>query len=259
MWTTRPIEQANRRALTLLAVGGVLGVLLGLVSALHGVTLSSVAALPDDAITLVNGKPIREEEYANALALLAGDKRNALTDEDRAYVLTRLIEEELLVQHGITSGVVDTDRSVRRAMTQALLDSIIAESASELPTEDELRAFYQQHLALFTMQAPAQREIEQAMVETPAFALIRERVEAAYLQYARDEALREYLGWLRAEAKIVLAPEATLLKNLPCPPFFKGGNPKRPLSQGGPCEARGDFSAPTAEVTPFQERSGMLQ
>jgi hypothetical protein len=202
MWTTRPIEQANRYALMLLAVGGVLGVLLGLVSALHGVNRSSVEVLPDDAIALVNGKPIREDEYVNALALLAGDKRGALTDEDRAHVLTRLIEEELLVQHGISSGIVDTDRSVRRAMTQALLDSIIAESASELPTEEELRTFYQQHLSLFAMQSPAQKEIGQATTQTPALAPIRERVEAAYLQYARDEALREYLGWLRAEAKI---------------------------------------------------------
>ena len=191
----------------LLAVGGVLGVLLGVVTALHGVNLSSVEELPDDVIALVNGKLIREDEYINALALLAGDKRGALTDEDRAHVLTRLIEEELLVQQGISRGIVDTDRSVRRAMTQALLDSLIAESASDLPTAEELRNFYQQHLSLFVMHSPAQKEIGQTTAETPAFAHIRERVEAAYLQHARDEALREYLGWLRAEAKIVLAPE----------------------------------------------------
>jgi hypothetical protein len=186
----------------LLAVGGVLGGLLGLFSALHSVDLSPVAAPPEDAIALVNGKPIREDEYANALALLAGDKRGALTNEDRAHVLTRLIEEELLVQHGIASGMVDTDRSVRRVMTQALLDSIIAESASELPTEEELQTFYQQHLSLFTLRFPADGEAEKTTTETSAFAHIRERVEAAYLQRARDDALREYLSWLRAEAKI---------------------------------------------------------
>lgn len=203
MWTTQPIERANRRALILLAVGGVIGVLLGLMSALQRVDFSSsVEALPDNAIALVNGRPIREDEYVNALALLAGDQRSALTDEDRAHVLTRLIEEELLVQHGIASDIVDTDRTVRRAMTQALMDSIVAESASELPTDAELQTFYEQHRALFTLQSPADGATEKTMTETPAFIHIRERVEATYLQQARDKALREYLEWLRAEAKI---------------------------------------------------------
>jgi hypothetical protein len=191
----------------LLAVGGVLGVLLGLIAALRKVDFSTVKALPDDAIALVNGKPIREDEYLNALALLAGDKRSALTDQDRAHVLTRLIEEELLVQHGVASGVVDTDRSVRRVMTQALMDSIIAESASELPTEEELRSFYEQHLSLFSSQFPADGAAEETTRETPAFTHVREQVAAMYLQYARDEALREYVSWLRSEAKIVLGPE----------------------------------------------------
>jgi hypothetical protein len=192
----------------LLAVGGVIGVLLGVIFALHGVDFSSVEALPDDAIALVNGKPIREDEYINALALLGGDKRGALTDEDRAHVLTRLIEEELLVQHGIASGVVDTDRSVRRAMTQALLDSIIAESASELPTEEELRTFYEQQSVLFTMQPTGRGELgKEVAAEASTFAQAREQVAATYLQRARDNALREYLGWLRAEAEIALAPE----------------------------------------------------
>jgi hypothetical protein len=197
----------------LLAVGGMLGVLVGALSALWNVNVPTVAALPADAIALVNGKPIREEEYANALTLLAGDKRDVLTDEDRTHVLTRLIEEELLVQHGIASGVVDTDRSVRRAMTQALMDSIIAESASALPTEEELRAFYQQHLSLFTMQSPADGKTEKAMTETSAFAPIRERVETAYLQRARDDALREYVSWLRSEAKIVVFLPSPLAGN----------------------------------------------
>lgn len=186
----------------LLAVGGVSGVLLGLLSTLHSVDSASVGALPDDAIALVNGKAIREDEYVTALALLAGDKRSALTDQDRAHVLTRLIEEELLVQHGIASGVVDTDRTVRRAMTQALMDSIVAASASELPTDAELRTFYEQQQSRFTLQSPADGATEKTMAETPGFMRIREQVAAAYLQQARDKALREYLEWLRAEAKI---------------------------------------------------------
>ena len=180
-----------------------IGVLLGVISALRGVDISTVEALPDDAIALVNGKPIREEEYMNAVALLAGDKRGTLTDADRAHVLTRLIEEELLVQQGIAGGLVDVDRAVRETITTAMLDAIMAESASEQPTEEELRAFYQQHHPRFH-DAPS---VADAAVGTD-FEALRERVETAYIQQRRDDALREYLGWLRGEAKIVIAPEA---------------------------------------------------
>jgi len=194
----------------LLAVGSVIGVLCGALFARWNASVPTGEALPADTIALINGKSVREEEYANALALFAGDKRDAPTDEDRAHVLTRLIEEELLVQHGIASGVVDTDRSVRRAITQALLDSIIAESASELPSEEELRTFYEQHLALFPLPPLADGKIEQARTETSTFTHLREQVEAAYLQRMRDDALREYLHWLRAEAKIVVFPPSSL-------------------------------------------------
>lgn len=200
----RPIERADRRALLLLAVGGVLGALLGFMAALHDRDFSSVAEPPDDAIALVNGKPIREDEYESALTLLAGDKRGALTDGDRAHVLTRLIEEELLVQQGIASGMVDTDRAVRRAMTQALLDSIVAESASELPTEEELQSFYERHRSLFAPQPPTAGATHDTLKRTSAFAHARERVVTLYFQHARDEALRAYLDWLRAEAKIAV-------------------------------------------------------
>jgi hypothetical protein len=201
----RATDHINRSSLILLAVGGVIGVLLGVLSALHSTDVSSTATLPDDAIALVNGKPIRAEEYDSALTLLAGDKRSALTDEDRAHVLTRLIEEELLVQHGIASGVVDTDRSVRKAMTQALMDSIVAESVSERPSEEELQTFYEQHLSLFSA-----RTTNEAVM----FSDVREQVAEVYFQRARDEALREYLSWLRTEAKVVLAPEIRAPKDL---------------------------------------------
>jgi hypothetical protein len=204
MWTTRAIDYANRFSLVLLAIGGVIGVLLGILSALWNVDVLPSAALPEDAIALVNGKAIRAEEYESAMALFAGDKRSALTDEDRAHVLTRLIEGELLVQHGIAGGIVDTDRSVRKAMTQALMDSIVAESAVGLPSEEELQAFYRQHRSLFS---------SQTTTETVTFRDVREQVEAAFLQRARDEALREYLSWLRAEAKVVLAPEVMVSEN----------------------------------------------
>ena len=203
-------EQANGRALLLLAVGSVIGVLLGVVAAFQGNSLDE-SVLPGDVIALVNGRPISEEEYARAMALLASDKRTGITDVDRAHVLNRLIEEELLIQQGVENGLVDSDHAVRKTITQAMLASVVAESASAQPSMDELRAFYTANPSLFTRSAltdAVQVTAGGKAGEPPSFEEIRTQVEAAYLRRSQDEALREYLEWLRTEAEIVLAPEA---------------------------------------------------
>jgi hypothetical protein len=202
-------EKANQRALLLLAAGSVVGILLGAATAFHK-SGSDASVLLDGASALVNGKSNREEDYARALALVEGDKRSEITAEDRARVLDRLIEEELLIQRGIAIGLVDSNRSVRKAITQAMLTSSVAESVSTQPSEDELCAFYAENPSLLTRSAGAadgQVATEKQATEPPPFADLREQVEGAYLQRSRDDALREYLEWLRDEAKIALAPE----------------------------------------------------
>ena len=189
--------RADRRAVMLLALGSLVGLCLGLVSALGGAP-PSADRLPADAIAVVNGAPIRTDDYRRAVAMLAGDKRNPLTRADRVHVLERLIEEELLVQAAISEGLVDHDRAVRQAMTRAMLAVIVTDSASARPSREELRAFHADNAALFT-QADETRP--------PAFEEIRSRVEAVYLQRAKDTALRQYLAWLHDEAEIARAPE----------------------------------------------------
>lgn len=204
-----PISRTNRRALVLLATGAVLGITLGAWSAFSGKRFAK-SIPPDDAIAVVNGKAITTGEYASAVALLAGDKRTALTDEDRLYVLNRLIEEELLIQRGIEIGLVDSDRTVRKSIAQAMLASAVTDSASTQPSQDELRAFYRQNLSLFASSSPNPNIQATAGGEAgklPPFEEVHEQVEATYLQHARDEALRAYLQWLHDEAKIAIAAE----------------------------------------------------
>ena len=175
--------QANRRALLLLAAGSVVGILLGVAVAWYERD-ATTGALPDGAIALVNGRPIREEDYARAVALVERDKRTEVTDEDRARVLDRLIEEELLIQRGIAIGLVDSNRAVRKAITQAMLASSVAESVSVRPSEDELRTFYVENPSLFARSAEVadgQVAVERQAMGIPTFADIREQVEAAYL------------------------------------------------------------------------------
>ena len=190
---TRP----DRRACTLLAIGAVLGIVLGATSALE--PQGSRADGPRaDAVALVNGRVIRTEEYLRTCSLLARDKRTEMTDADRARVLDRLIDEELLLQHGIEMGILDSDRVVRGAITTAMMTSIVAESASATPSESDLRAFHKNNRSHFV----------EASGVVPDFPDVRDEVEEAYLNRARSRSLREYIDWLREEAEIVLSPEA---------------------------------------------------
>jgi parvulin-like peptidyl-prolyl isomerase len=100
-------------------------------------------ALPEGVAARVNGEPIYRSELDAALEMLARDKRNPLEDGDRAHVLDRLIEEELLVQRGLAIGLVESDRTVRKNIVTAMIDSVVMESRSETATDDELRSFYE--------------------------------------------------------------------------------------------------------------------
>lgn len=203
-------ETANRRAVVLLALGSVVGICLGVLSALRGdqaIFHELPNGLPKDAIAVVNGKKISTDEYHRAVAMLASDKRSALTEADRVHVLNRLIEEELLIQGAITHGLVETDRAVRKAITQAMLAAIVTDSASARPTEEELRALYQKNAGVFSQVRGAGQPLR---TQLPAFEQIQNQLEELYLQQAKDTALGEYLAWLRDEAEITFAPKEEL-------------------------------------------------
>ncbi len=188
------------RARMLLLTAAVIAVLLG---ASRSLTTDggagNVARLPADAAAVVNGRTIRTEELERAVDLLRNDKRNPLTPEDESRVLRRLVEEELLIQRGVDMGLVDTDRAVRRAITGAIVASVIAESASKPPSREELEAFREKRLRENGNQAAGSR--------SPAaqpFEDIREAIEEAYIDSLRKKALRDYVDWLRYEADITL-------------------------------------------------------
>ena len=149
------------RAQILLASGAVLGILLATAGSLR---LPDAGRLPKDAIARVNERIVRTEEFARALALLAKDKRNPLTAEDRARVLDRLIEEELLIQRGVELGFLSSERSVRKAIATVMLDSILVETRSRRVSDAELRRFLDENRAYFT--PPGSVRVQQLLFRT---------------------------------------------------------------------------------------------
>ena len=117
--------RSHRAALKLLLAGASMGVLLGALSALSD--QSNEPYLSATAVASVNHQQIRLAEYQRALGMFASDKREPLTEDDRSLVLQRLIDEELLIQHGITSGLIRTDMAVRSAALEFVLAGLMIE------------------------------------------------------------------------------------------------------------------------------------
>ncbi len=142
-------EGQSTRPLLLLTVGAVLGVIL----AAAGLVRSgrpSTSTLPASAVARVNDELIRSEDYQRAVTGLAQDKRDALDDAQRRHVLDRLIDEELLVQRGLELGLARRDSKLRKDLTAAVIDSVVAEFSDAQPSDTELQEFYDQHRDVFT-------------------------------------------------------------------------------------------------------------
>lgn len=153
---------APRRPIVLLAGGAVLGALL----AAAGLTAPGARTLPADVVALVNQAPIRTDDYARMCAAVAGDRRAPLEEADKQRVLDRLIEEELLVQRGLTLDLPRLDRRVRADLTQTVIDGIASQANDREPSDEELHAFYDAHRDVFA--GPGRLRVRQVFVRVTA-------------------------------------------------------------------------------------------
>ncbi len=125
---------ADGRSLKMLAAGSMIAIMLGSLAALGWGSANSLSPL---VAARVNDTDIRQVEYQRALKLFASEKRDPLTDADRSLVLERLIEEELLIQHGVSTGLVREDRGVRAAVLQSMLTGLMAELEAKSGAKEE--------------------------------------------------------------------------------------------------------------------------
>lgn len=154
----------------------------GLAAAIIGAIGAPRLELVSDPAAIVNGVPIPREALARAMLALEADSRNPVTAEREHDVLERLIEEELLVQHGVEIGLAETDFAARRALVQSVLALAITERAGAEPSEQELERFYRENAGFF---APSARF--SASVVFLAGAAAPERVEGARQSLLRGE------------------------------------------------------------------------
>ena len=196
----RPVR-ADRRPLALLAAGAALGVglaLLGLLGAAGGAD-----AIPAGAVARVGDALIADDDYRRALAALAADRRTALDAGERARVLARLVDEELLVQRALALGLARDDRVVRAGLVDAVIAAVTAAARDADPTADGLARFYAEERAFFVR--PGRLRVERVRIRGGDAA----RAAEARRRLAAGEpaaAVREELG----EPEIAPVPDTLL-------------------------------------------------
>ncbi len=139
--------------------------------------------LPPGAIARVGTVLVSRQTFDSAIEGLSADKRNALTPADKAMALSRLIDEELLIQRGQELGLAQSEGSVRKALVDAMIQFAAAEAAGREPSDAQLRTYYDQRPERFTRTA----RLNLRAATLPASA--QARIDAA------REALRQGAGY----------------------------------------------------------------
>lgn len=152
------MTSASRRGRLLLIAGAALGTVLAALGILRTNT-GPMRSLPAGAVALVNGQVIRLDDYERAVNGLVQDRRSGVDAEQRKLVLDRLIEEELLLERALELGLARDDLRVRRALTSAVIESVVSGQESVSPDDAELLAFYNRDRDFFT--SPGQVRVRQ--------------------------------------------------------------------------------------------------
>lgn len=119
---------------------------LGLGALVAGLQLgrdAASSALPPGVVARVGERLILRDEWLKAVAATASERRTPLTAAQQQQILDRLIDEELLVQHGLALGLVQRDQRLRGQLVSEVLFTAGADRSD--PDETELQAYFATH------------------------------------------------------------------------------------------------------------------
>lgn len=139
----------HARALACSAIGAIVGLSIagyGLFTAAGTAT----RAVPDEAVALINGQPILRGDFSTQLESQTGETLATSSRDTQLNVLNDMVREELLVQRSLELNFGETDQDVRNALVSAVTRQITVQVATANPTQQQLRAFYEQNPGRFT-------------------------------------------------------------------------------------------------------------
>ena len=128
----------------------VLGVFVGISLAIFSSIQDTNFEVDKNWVARVGDIEISREKYLLQLEVLNLDKRVPLKEEDRAFVLERMIEEELLIQRAKDLGMFSTNTMIRGAIVQQMINMIISENSLDIVSTSQLKEFYEANKGFFT-------------------------------------------------------------------------------------------------------------
>ena len=135
------------KALNILLVLGVfVGISLAILSSIQDTNFE----FDNNWVARVGDIEISREKYLLQLEGLNLDKRVPLKEEDRVFVLERMIEEELLIQRAKDLGMFSTNTMIRGAIVQQMINMIISENSLDIISTSQLKEFYEANKGFFT-------------------------------------------------------------------------------------------------------------
>jgi parvulin-like peptidyl-prolyl isomerase len=132
------------RALTLMALGAIVGLILAGFSLFTAKGTSTLIVPPED-VALVNQQPVSRSDFMAQLTVLYGGDPALATREQRQKVLNDMIREELFVQRGKELDVASVDPDVRAAMVSSVEQQAAASALTAVPSDAKLMAWWKSH------------------------------------------------------------------------------------------------------------------
>lgn len=182
----------NRSDVSLLA-----GLIVGLACAVYAVLDPEWDALENEgAVAVINGSSISEDKYLSHLSSYGTDKRGALSEQDKRFVLQRIIDEELLIQRGVEVGLLVNDKRSRAALINAMIEMATVEAQATQPKQAVLKAFYEDNQAYFN--AAKSLRVGQLLISDHDQAL------SAYQQLIQGQSLKRVRSQFEDQSVVII-------------------------------------------------------
>jgi hypothetical protein len=153
---------------TWLAAGAATGCVLAAAQILHAVRMP--IRLRPGIEARVNGRDIDAASVDRTVAGFDAALR-ASPLYARARVVSRMIDEELLVQHALESGAVETDAEVRAALVRTAIARVNSEVAAQPISAEDLDAYYHAHRSSYA--GAASYRVTPLYFQSPDFPSVR--------------------------------------------------------------------------------------
>ncbi len=157
----------------------------------------------------VNEHPVVGADVERMVAVIAEERRRPSSPEDRALVLDRLIDQELLIQRGLELGLARSDARIRGELTRIVVDAATREAGELFPDDDELHSFYRDNVDFF--RGPDRLHVREVFVGTEGRSddEARRIAEQAGERLAAGEPFAVVVGEL-GDARVVGVPDVPL-------------------------------------------------